>query len=150
MSKKSIRNYVALTTSLTIVSAGAIVLLSSVNLSAVSHSPTVSAQGGSGGGGFKPSLPADFSSDVPLPTGKLFGSTGSSPAWSVGITATGSYPSAMANVRTLYTSNGYTDLNSTDTIPFGFENATYTIKVVGQNHDHSATSTDVTVAVTKK
>ncbi|GEM_PF-1916789 len=127
------------------------VVLTSVAMPGAQPSAVASAKGGTGGGGsIKPSLPADFPIAFPLPTGTLFGSTGVSPTWSVGLNVNGSYSTVLPDLRSFYVAQGFTDLNPTSVIPFGFENASYTIQVVGRSHDHLDTSTDVTIVVNQK
>ena len=105
----------------------------------------------SGGGGItKPALPADWPASVPTPAGKIFGSSSTIGLWSVGITVQGDYATTMNDLRPLYTNAGFTDLNPSDQVPFEFQNDAYTIQVVGSNHDHSASATDVTVHLIKR
>ena len=54
---------------------------------------------------------------------------------------------ALNNLRPLYINAGFTDLNASDPTPYEFQNATYTVRVAGAAHDHSNTSTDVSITV---
>jgi hypothetical protein len=101
-----------------------------------------------GGGTPPPVLPADFPADVPLPAGTLFGSTGSSPRWSVGLTIDGDYPTVMAQTRQFYLDHGFTQLGAV--WQYHFDNPTYDLTFVGASRDHSATKTNVTIAVTQR
>jgi hypothetical protein len=99
------------------------------------------------GGNPPAQLPADFPSSVPLPKGTLQAATGSSPSWSVLKVVRGGYTSVMQGVTRLYTSHAFA---ASKTVPFQFANATYTVRVVGANRDHSNTKTNVTVWVVKR
>jgi hypothetical protein len=101
-----------------------------------------------GGGKFTASLPADLPSDATLPTGKLTGSTGSSPNWSIGLLMTGGYADVMTSVHDLYIAHGYSDVGPS--WMYRLTNGVYDVMVVGRNHDHGATQTDITVQVTKR
>ena len=98
-----------------------------------------------GGGGVKPpapTLPADWPAVVPVPTGTIVGSTGASPSWTVQVLVNQGYPDVVRSVTALYTSAGLTQAADGTLV---FANPTYRVTVVGQNHDHSASQTDVVV-----
>jgi hypothetical protein len=109
---------------------------------------TVPAAAVAKGGSPAPALPADFPSNVALPSGQLTGSTGASPNWSVGLLLDGGYPEVMASVHDFYLARGYSELGPT--WMYRLTNGIYTITFVGRNHDHSATRTDVTIQVSRQ
>jgi len=100
-----------------------------------------------GGGKFTPSLPADFPADVPLPPGTLTGSTANAPTWVVALLMRGGYPEVMASVHDFYISRGYSEAGPT--WMYHLSNGIHSIQFAGQNHDHSATQTDVSIGVTR-
>ncbi len=117
-------------------------------LSALGAQAAAAKGGPAGGGTPAPTLPVDFPSDVPLPAGTLYGSTGSSPAWSVGLTIDGNYPDVMQAVQRFYIANGYAVID--EPWMYHFQNAAYTIQAVGAARDHSTTKTNVTIAIQRR
>ena len=119
---------------------------------AVAKSAPISASGvapaGKTRGKLTATLPADLPSSVALPAGKLTGSTGSSPNWSIGLLMNGGYATVMTSVHDFYVAHGYRDVGPT--WMYQLTNGVYDIRFVGRNHDHSATQTDVTIQVTKR
>ncbi|MEP7204820.1 MAG: hypothetical protein ABI716_01345 [Candidatus Saccharibacteria bacterium] len=93
------------------------------------------------------SLPADFPLSVPLPNGNITGVSTSQGRWSIGYTLPGDYFTVMNDLRRLYTADGFQDLNASDKIPFGLENSHYRLQLAGFSHDHSNSTTDVTIVV---
>ena len=154
MTQKSVKRYVALGGGVALVAAvvTAYALSRPLNQAGsqpalTAPAPTVASRGSNRGGGTaKVSLPAD----LPLPTGTLTGASGTSPAWSVGLNIDGDYAAVMPAIRAFYVSHGFTDLNANQAIPFGFKNVSYSLQIVGRNHDHTGpASTDVTIVVHK-
>jgi hypothetical protein len=154
MARTASKRYVVLGGGLAIVAISAYVMLRPSGQPSPPPNPTapVPAKTTSGrGGGTKTPLPADFPADLPLPSGTLTGSSGTSPAWSVGLNIDGSYAVNMSAIRAFYVSHGFTDLNARQAIPFGFNNSTYSLQIVGRDHDHTGPmSTDVTIVIHKK
>ncbi|MEO8105304.1 MAG: hypothetical protein ABI602_03115 [Candidatus Saccharibacteria bacterium] len=128
-------------------------LLTSIITPAHVTMPTVSVaaqgtSGGSGGGGStKPTLPTDWPFDVPTPSGKLTGSFGAYPSWGIGVTVNGSYSTVLVNTDALYIANGYRDISGPGVIPYHYDNGVYDVQTAVAAHDHSNTSTDVTILV---
>jgi hypothetical protein len=123
--------------------------LPGVIVPALTASPSVAAKGG--GGGTKPTVPADWPASVPYPSGNLiYSSSPGNGTWILNITVQGDMNTALNNTRPLYINAGFTDLNPNDQIPFQFQNDAYTVRVAGASHDHSNTSTDVSISVIKR
>lgn len=59
------------------------------------------------GGTPAPRLPADLPAHFPLPAGRLYGSTGCSPHWTIQLTVAGLHQPALATARTFYLARGY-------------------------------------------
>lgn len=122
-------------------------LLLAVLLTACALTPVASlAQGGGGGGGTPPpAVPADFPAAVPLPAGKVFGSSTLPGRWAVGITVNGGYADVVAQTEQLYRNSGFTPVGTGGNEQFA--NAGFLITFAAASHDHSPTKTDVTVIV---
>lgn len=116
-----------------------------------SVAPASARGGGGGGGGGQPpiTLPADWPTTVPVPAGVLQQTLGADPHWILVLVANGNYPDVMAAIRTLYTSNGFVELNP-QTAPYFFENDLYRVSVIGAARDHSPTQTNVNVYLDRK
>jgi hypothetical protein len=88
-------------------------------------------------------LPADWPARVPVPPGALQGSTGSAGQWSVLILANGSAADVLRSAHDFYAAAGFA--SQSDAI---LQDASYRIILVAENRDHSASETNLTVAVT--
>lgn len=111
---------------------------------------SVTVQGSRGGNrAAKQTLPTGWPTDVPIPSGQQFGAFGSSPKWGIGVTVNGSYRNVLASTNALYTTNGYRDISGPNVVPYHYDNGSYDIQTAVAAHDHSNTSTDVTVLVHK-
>lgn len=147
----------AKTVGLPVAAVAIITLAVAVVVAAPSASPSpvkpvsVSAKGGNGGGGQATtvSLPANFPTGVPLPSGKLLASANTGTGWTVSLLAPGAYPSVYASTDTLYMAAGFTksDLSLN---PQLFENSQYSVTVYSRAYDHGPESTEVLVIVTQK
>jgi hypothetical protein len=103
------------------------------------------ARGGGGGGAAAPAparLPADFPADVPLPPGTLQGATGSAGQWTVLLLAPGSASDVERSAEGLYVKAGF------ERVRFAvLRRGSLQITIVAENRDHSATQTNLTIAV---
>jgi hypothetical protein len=103
------------------------------------------ARGGGGGGGGLAAparLPADFPADVPLPPGTLQGSTGSAGQWTVVLLAAGSAADVERSAESLYVKAGFKRIRFAV-----LSRGSQQITIVAENRDHSATQTNLTIAV---
>jgi len=106
------------------------------------------ASGGSGGGGgvkpAPPAMPADWPVSVPVPPGVLLGSTGRSPLWSVLLTVNGGAAQVQKSAIAFYVAHGFT----ADT-GYIVHNAHYRLVMQATNRDHSATKSNLIIALYK-
>lgn len=101
--------------------------------------------GGGGGGGAVVApvlLQADWPVAVPLPVGRIVGTTGVKPSETVAILVNGSAPAVNTALIALYRSNGFAQAPNGQLV---FSAPGYLVVVVTRNHDHSNTKTDVIV-----
>ncbi len=124
------------------------VALAPVAVPSVTPQATTAIKGG--GGKIITNLPADFPSNFPLPAGTVRASTGTAPKWAVALIVDSGVPESLQAARNLYLPLGYTETSGPGANPVNFQNPAYTIQVVAANRDHSATSTDVNVYVTRR
>jgi len=89
------------------------------------------------------SLPADWPPDLPVPNGTISGSTGSAGRWTVLILATGSAANVRQSTLDFYTNAGFTPVS--DSV---LNKGNRQITIATENQDHSATQTNLVVAVT--
>ena len=87
-------------------------------------------------------LQLDWPAAVPLPAGRIFGTTGVRPSETVGILVNGSAPAVRLALIALYRSKGFTQSPSG---LLAFSTPRYLVVVATRNHDHSNTKTDVAV-----
>jgi len=101
---------------------------------------------GSGRGGTaaaQSGLPADWPADVPVPSGVIQGSSGSVGRWSVLLLVAGPAPQVHAQAMSFYQAAGFSA--ASDSV---LHRGRRTITVVVENADHSATETNLVVALT--
>ena len=89
-------------------------------------------------------LPPDWPSDIPLPPGRVEGSTGSAGQWSVQLLVRGSAADALTSTVAFYVARGFR-AQSNAVVVRGPER----IVVVTENRDHSATQTTVVLGVSR-
>ena len=113
----------------------------------VSDGAQTLARGGGGGGNTPaPTLVASWPKEIPLPACALTGSIEASAAWTAAMLCDLSYSAALASTTSLYLPLGYTQATNGTAV---FNNAVYQIVFGGQNHDHSATQTDIVLYVVR-
>ena len=88
-------------------------------------------------------LPPDWPSDLPIPAGDLVGSTGLAGRWSVLIVAPGSAASVLQSTVAFYAGEGFAAVS--DSV---LNKGNVQITLVVENRDHSATQTNLVIAVT--
>jgi hypothetical protein len=104
------------------------------------------ASGGAGGGGSSTpaaSLPATWPRDVPVPAGKLIGSTGSTGRWTVLLLEAGPAAQVLKSAAAFYKSAGYTAVSGSV-----LNKGTRHITLVVENRDHSASKTYLVIQLT--
>ena len=102
--------------------------------------------GGTGGGGTAtpaPSLPASWPRDVPVPAGKLIGSTSSTGRWTVLLLEPGSAATVLRLAGAFYHAAGFTAVSASV-----LNRGTRHITLVVENRDHSATKTNLVIQLT--
>jgi hypothetical protein len=107
--------------------------------------------GGGAGGAARPAaarLPAGFPSGLPVPVGVLQSSAGAAGRWSLAILAAGSAPAVKRAAVDLYSGHGFST-SSPDSIPVTLVSAAYTITLLVENHDHSASQTTLVLSITR-
>ena len=90
-------------------------------------------------------LPADWPPDLPIPAGDIIGSTGSAGRWSVQIVAAGSAAQVHQSTVAFYIGVGFAAV--TDSV---LNRGNRQITLVVENRDHSATQTNLVIAVTTR
>jgi hypothetical protein len=88
-------------------------------------------------------LPADWPADLPLPRGRIIGSTASAGRWTVLILAVGPAADVRRSTAALYSSAGFTAVS--DSV---LNKGNRQITLVVENRDHSATETNLVIGVT--
>lgn len=88
-------------------------------------------------------LPPDWPPDLPIPAGGLVGSTGLAGRWSVLIVAPGSAASVLQSTVAFYKGEGFAAVS--DSV---LNRGNVRITLVVENRDHSATQTNLVIAVT--
>jgi hypothetical protein len=109
------------------------------------------ASGGAGGGGTAgggtatpaPSLPASWPRDVPVPAGKLIGSTSSTGRWTVLLVQPGSAATVLHLAGAFYKAAGFSAASASV-----LNRGTRHITLVVENRDHSATKTNLVIQLT--
>jgi hypothetical protein len=109
------------------------------------------ASGGAGGGGTAgggtatpaPSLPASWPRDVPVPAGKLIGSTSSTGRWTVLLVQPGSAATVLHLAGAFYKAAGFSAVSASV-----LNRGTRHITLVVENRDHSATKTNLVIQLT--
>jgi len=106
--------------------------------------------GGSGGGGTQTApaphvarLPASWPKDVPVPPGRITGTTAGRGQWSAQLLVRGSAAHAMASTTAFYKAHGFRGANGV--VHRGIRR----VQIVVENRDHSNTATFVVIAVTR-
>ncbi|MDT5033867.1 MAG: hypothetical protein QOC94_4038, partial [Actinoplanes sp.] len=100
--------------------------------------------GGPGGRVPPPPVPVDWPAAVPLPTGTVQASTGTAPRWSVLIFVPDGAGRVQQSTTEFYRSHGF----SIDR-PGSARRDAYRVTFIAENRDHSATETNLTIAVTR-
>jgi len=104
------------------------------------------AGGGTAGGGTAtpaPSLPASWPRDVPVPAGKLIGSTSSTGRWTVLLVQPGSAATVLQLAGAFYKAAGFSAVSASV-----LNRGTRHITLVVENRDHSATKTNLVIQLT--
>ena len=104
------------------------------------------AGGGTAGGGTAtpaPSLPASWPRDVPVPAGKLIGSTSSTGRWTVLLVQPGSAATVLHLAGAFYKAAGFSAVSASV-----LNRGTRHITLVVENRDHSATKTNLVIQLT--
>jgi hypothetical protein len=91
-----------------------------------------------------PQLPVDWPRVVPLAPGRLLGATGSTVRWSALLLADGSSAAVMRSTTTFYVAAGFTPVASGI-----LRKGRYLLTIGAVNRDHSATKSNLVIAVTK-
>jgi hypothetical protein len=89
------------------------------------------------------SLPPDWPADLPIPPGRISGSTGSAGRWTVLILAAGSAAHVRQSTLDLYDAAGFTPVS--DSV---LNRGNRQITLAVENRDHSNTVTNLVIAVT--
>jgi hypothetical protein len=89
-------------------------------------------------------LPADWPATVPLPAGKLTATGGRSPHWSVLLVVAQGAVKTQSSAISFYVARGWIKDNS-----FTVHKGVYRINLTAANRDHSATTSNLTIALTK-
>jgi hypothetical protein len=102
--------------------------------------------GGGGGGGIASSvLPRDFPTAlVPLPAGNIVASAGKSPNWSVLIVIPAGAAQGQKAAIAFFVANGFTADSA-----FVVHNSLFRLTMLAVNRDHSATKSNLTIAIAR-
>ena len=104
--------------------------------------------GGGAGADASVGVPPGFPTALPVPAGTVQSAAGSVDRWSMLILAAGSAPDVKRAAVDLYTAHGFTT-PSPDSIPVTLTSAAYTVTLLVENRDHSASATVLSLNVTR-
>lgn len=93
-------------------------------------------------------LPVNYPSSVPLPSGTLLAASTTGSSWTVSLLVPGAYPNVYAATDLLYQQAGFTKSTASEN-PQLFQNSAYSVTVHSRAYDHGPESTEVLVVVSQ-